>query len=326
MKTPDNRSSYRLALLAGVACALLPACALLAQQTSIPIQSGITLERDTVTVGEVVRLAVRIHAPRGAAINFPVAVDSLGPVQSLEPPSVRDGADTASGADRVATYSLAAWDVGLLPIRLGDVLVQTVQGEQRVSLELPSLFVRTVLPADTALRIPRPARPLLVVRPPIPWWGWALAVLALLLLGLFLGWRATRRGRAVPRHVDPYAQARTAFGRVERLRLIDAGEPGRYAALMTDVLRRYLAERLDTASLSQTSEELLRAVSGVESVSYEALRELLGTVDSVKFAAAPIGAERARSVGEDAKAIVREEHDRSAALAQTAQVGEERAA
>ena len=146
--------------------------------TRIPVQAGAVVDRDTVTVGDVVHLVVRVRAPRGATVNFPSAVDSLGPVQSLEPPTVRDGSDTLDFTDRVATYALAAWDIGTQPIRLGEVLVQTDDDERRVQLTLPSLIVRSVLPADTTLRIPKPARPLLPVRAPTPWWWWLLAASA----------------------------------------------------------------------------------------------------------------------------------------------------
>lgn len=294
-----------------IALALLLPCAARAQQREIPVQAGITLERDSVTVGDVVKLTVRIRAPQGATINFPTAVDSLGPVQSLEPPTIVNGSDTLNATDRIATYRLSAWDIGRQPIKLGDVLVQTDDGERRVVLSLPTLFVKTVLPADTALRIPKPARPLFEARAPFPWW-WLLV--AALIIGLLAWWWSRRRRRDAVTG-DPYADAQKAFERVEKLRLIEAGEPGRYAALMTDVLRRYLAGRFEGVSLAQTSGELLTAVRGVPTMSYEELRTLLSAVDPVKFAAAPLGADRARGIGEEAKTIVREEHARAAAAA-----------
>jgi hypothetical protein len=285
--------------------------------TTITVQAGATVDRDTVTVGDVVVLSIRVRAPIGATVNFPTAMDSLGPVQALEPPVVRDGADSTA-VDRVATYRISAWDVGDQPIRLGDVIVQADDGERRVVLSLPSLFVRSVLPADSALRVPKPARPLLDVRAPIPWWWWALAALAILLIGLGI-WLWRRRRRVVASTGDPYADAQAAFERVERLRLPDAGEPGRHAALMADVLRRYLAERHPSASLANTSGELLSAVRGIDAIPFDRLRRLLDEVDPVKFAAAPLAPVHARELGEEAKAIVREEHEASVAAAATPQ-------
>ncbi|MEO8336184.1 MAG: hypothetical protein ABI664_14490 [bacterium] len=286
-----------------------------AQQREIPVQAGTTIERDSVTVGDVVKLTVRIRAPQGATVNFPSAVDSLGPVQSLEPPTIVNGTDTLDATDRVATYRLSAWDVGQQPIKLGEVLVQTDDGERRVVLNLPTLFVKSVLPADTTLRVPKPARPLLEMRAPVPWWYWLIAAAAALVIGLLAWWWARRNRNRGAQTGDPFADANTSFERVEKLKLIEAGEPGRHAALMTDVLRRYLAERFERISLAQTSGELLTAVRAVPTVSYDPLRTLLSAVDPVKFAAAPLGADRARAIGEEAKAIVREEHERAAAIA-----------
>jgi hypothetical protein len=281
--------------------------------STITVRAGAIVDRDTVTVGDVVRLTVRVRAPLGSTVNFPTGLDSLAPVQALEPPTLRDGADS-SVVDRVATYRLSAWDVGRQPIRLGDVLVQGDDGDRRVALSLPTLFVRSVLPADSAQRVPKPPRPLLDVRAPIPWWWWALAALAAIAIGLLAWWWIRRRRRLGVSTDDPFADAEAAFARIERLRLADAGEPGRHAALMTDVVRRYLAARHEAATLAHTSGELLVAVVGVPTVPFERLRRLLDDVDPVKFAAAPLASQRARELGEEAKSIVREEHARATAV------------
>ena len=313
-----RRAARGLRLLTCAALAFDSSDVAAAQGTEpIAVQAGTVLDRDSVTVGDVVRLTVRVRAPRGATVNFPTAGDSLGAVQSLEPPVVRNGSDTTA-TDRIAVYRLAAWDVGLLPVRLGDVLVQTEAGERRVVLSLPSLFVRSVLPADTTLRVPKAARPLLVSPPAVPWWYWLIAATAATVVGLAIWLWRRRRGLKLALVGDPYAEAQAAFARVEALKLMQAGEPGRHAALMADVARRYLAKSLEPASLALTSRELLEVLRGAPTVSYDALRSLLTEVDGVKFAAASITAERAGEVGETARLIVREEHERSLARAAVA--------
>lgn len=305
------RFGFTAMCLAGV---VLPHAAAAQRPTRIPVQAGAVVDRDSVTVGDVVNLRVRVRAPRGATVNFPSAVDSLGPVQSLEPPTVRDGSDTLDYTDRVATYRLAAWDVGTLPIRLGEVLVQTDDDERRVQLTLPSLIVRSVLPADTTLRVPKPARPLLPVRAPIPWWWWLLAALAIVAIGLGLWWWRRKRRGQLPPPGDPYGDAEHEFDRIEKLRLVEAGEPGRHAALMTDVLRRYLADRIEHASLALTSGELLSTVRGAPGVPYERLQRLFATVDSIKFARAHVSPADARKLGLEAREIVRIEHEHAVAV------------
>jgi len=312
---------------AALACAALVPGAAMAQGTAtrIPVQAGAVITRDTVTVGEVLQLVVRVRAPRGATVNFPVAVDTLGAVQSLDPPTVRDGSDTLDATDRIATYRVAAWDVGLQPIRLAPVLVQTDDDERSVQLTLPSVFVASVLPADTALRIPKPARPLLPVPAPFPWW-WLLLALAIVALVLGLWWWRRRRARALPPPGDPYGDAEHAFDRIEKLRLVEAGEAGRHAALMTDVLRRYLSERVEHASLAHTSVELLAAVRGAAGVPYERLQRLLQEVDLIKFGAAAVTPAGARALGNEAREIVRAEHQHALAVQAAAEATTRRGA
>lgn len=306
-------SRIRLDLGLVAACVALAAAAPRARAQDVAEQAGATLDRDSVTVGDVVRLTLRVRAPLGATINFPAAADSLGPVQALEPPVVRNGSDSATAADRIAIYRLAAWDVGSIPIRLGDVVVQGDQGERSLAVPLPSLFVRSVLPADSALRVPKPARPLLDVRAPTPWWWYALAALAALLIGLGIWWWRRGRTGAGPAG-DPFADAEQEFASIEKLRLVEAGEPGRYAALTTDVLRRYLAARIPSATLAQTSGELVTALHGARTVKAERVEKLFARVDPVKFARAPISAGDARAIGEESRAIVRAEHEQAEAL------------
>lgn len=324
-RTVGRSAGRAMALAVAIAVVACPSPAVAQAPTRIPVQAGATLDRDSVTVGDVVRLTVRVRAPRNATINFPAAVDSLGPVQSLEPPAVRDGADTVDAADRIAVYRLSPWDVGRLQIKLGDVLVQTDDDERRVTLPLPTLFVRSVLPADTALRIPKPARPLLEPREPMPWWWWALAAAVLaIVLGV---WWWLRRRRAGAAHTgDPFADAEAAFDRLERLRLVDAGEPGRHAALMTDVARRYLAARFPQGSLANTSRELQEALRGVGTVPHDRLARLFAAVDPIKFAAAPVAPGEARALGAEARGIVRAEHEQALKVAAAAAASTERGA
>jgi hypothetical protein len=311
-------------LLLVAAFVLAPATARAQTATRIPVQAGATIDRDSVTVGDVVTLTVRVRGPRNATINFPAAVDSLGPVQSLAPPAVRDGADTLEFADRIAVYRLAPWDVGKLQIRLGDVLVQTDDDERRVALPLPTLFVRSVLPADSAQRIPKPARPLLEPRAATPWWWWAAAAAAALVIGLGIWWWRRRRRGEEGSTGNPFVDAESAFDRIERLRLVDAGEPGRHAALMTDVARRYLAGRFVYASLANTSGELLAALRGTPTIPHDRLLRLFTSVDAIKFANAPVSGGEAKVLGAEARAIVRAEHEQAEQVAAAAAATESR--
>jgi hypothetical protein len=93
---------------------------------------------------------------------------------------------------------------------------------------------------------------------------------------------------------------------------------------MTDVMRRYVAGRVPDAPLALTSGELLSAVRAVPTLPYDRLQRLLAAVDPVKFAAAPLTPDAARTLGAEARGIVRDEHERAIAAAAVAAAASDR--
>jgi hypothetical protein len=273
-----------------------------AQQPAIAVQMGFSVEPDTVTVGDPFRLTVRIHAPRGASIEFPAGPDSGAAVEALDPRQERQSADTTA-LDVTAAWRLAAWDTGDQPLRIRDIVVRLDGRERRIPLGTLTVHVKSVLPADTAQRIPKPQRALFEFGR--PWWYWLLAALAAMgLIGLFWWWWRRRRKRRQGDVEDPFADAETEFDRVERLGLVEAGERGRYVALMVDVLRTYLSRCAPEAPPSLTTNELLIAVRENRLVPVNRLALVLADADLVKFARRATTAERARELGAEARGIV----------------------
>lgn len=289
-----------------VAACALALCARAAGAQQIPVKAGVTVAPDTVRVGDPFRFTIGVRAPRGATIEFPANTDSAATVQSLDKVAVRTSADTAV-VEQYADYRVAAWDVGMQPIRLPDVLVHLNGATRRIPIA-DSVFVRSVLPADSAQRVPKPPRPL-VEEQFIPWWVWAIIAAAVAIIGLLIWWWIRRRRRPKPEIVvDPFEAAEAEFARIEALGLLDAGERARHVTLMVEVLRDYLAARYAHASLSLTSTELSRALRGLPPVPQERLTRLLTEADLIKFARRAVSTERARELGREARAIVTDEH------------------
>jgi hypothetical protein len=272
----------------------------------IPVQAAVGIEPDTVRIGDPFLVQIGIRAPLGAKIAFPPAPDSTGAVQGLDPVRVETRPDSG-GVVQWGYYRVAAWDIGDQPITLGDVVVTVGGRTRRISIAGRKVFVASVLPADTAQRVPKPPRPLYEFATPM-WRLWlALAALAVVLLLGWWWWRRRKRGRpvAVP---DPFARAEREFARIEALRLVEAGERGRYVTLVVEVLRDYLAARYSSAPLSLTSTELLAALRGQRGVPNDRLMRVLNETDLIKFARRPVTAERAQEIGREARAIVAQEH------------------
>ena len=276
-------------------------------------QMGATVQPETVTVGDPFKVIVRIRAARGARVSFPAGPDSLASVELLDPLQVRVTADTAVATEQLATYRMAAWDIGDQPVRLGEVTVES--GGTRLGIPIvladgraARVHVRSVLPEDSAQRVPKPARDIFAAK--APWWRLALliaaAVLALALIGWLIYRQIRRRRQAAALPVDPYEYAEREFSRVEALGLVEAGERGRFVALMVEVMRDYFARRLPGAAPSLTSSELLAVLRGARGVPPDRLAAVLDEADLIKFARRPVTADRARELAREARTIVRE--------------------
>lgn len=273
----------------------------------IAVQMGVLVRPDTVRIGDPFHVLVAVRAPAGATVEFPRTLDSTATVQSLDP-SVTTATTDARGVRVDADYRVAAWDVGHQPIPLGDVVVRLGSIERRVPITGYAVYVASVLPVDSAQRLPKPARPL--IEPTlIPWWIWALLAAVVALIGLLAWWWTHRRPpeRSLAM-TEPYARAMREFARVEALALLEAGERGRYVALTVEVLRGYLAERLSSAPLSLSTGELVLAMASVETVDHERLDRVLTEADLIKFARRSVSAEGARELAREIRAVVDAEH------------------
>jgi hypothetical protein len=267
----------------------------------IPIQMGYRVSPDTVIIGQPFNLFVKIAAPMGVRFEFPAGPDTA--MQNGVRPMELRGEKLVSmlGDTAVALYHLVAWDVGVQPLRMADVRAALGAQERQLPLSGASVFVKSVLPADTSLRVPKPPR-LLIVLPVFNWWPWLALVAAIIAaVVIWWGWRRYRNRPQAP--VDPYVRAQREFDRVERMGLLDADRGPEYLALMVDVAREYLAARVPGVRRSDTTSELLRAMQPNDGVEAE-LPRLLEQADLVKFAQEDLPRDKAREAGLEVRAIV----------------------
>jgi hypothetical protein len=272
-----------------------------APPSELPVQMGFRVSPDTVLIGQPFNLFIKVRAPTGVRFEFPAGPDTttlngIRPIELRGEKLVTMLADTA-----VALYHVVAWDIGTQPLRFADVRVTLDGQERRLPLGGASVFVKSVLPADTSLRVPKPPRPL-VVLPVFNWLLW-LALLAAAIAAA-LAWWAWRRYRNRPKvPLDPYVRAQREFARIEQRRLLEEGRYAEYYAAMVDVAREYLVARVPGVRRSDTSTELLRTMQPKEGVEAE-LPGLLERADLVKFARAEVSLDEAKEAGLAMRAIV----------------------
>lgn len=285
--------------------ALLMPCWLNAQAVQVnakPMRIGAVVSPDTVQVGDPFVMTVTVEVPAGARVTWPTPTDSGGPVSMRADVRV-SGNENGALRRETAEYDMAVWQVGAVTVALPDIKVVVNNQETVVPFDAPSLFVKSVLPADTSLHVPKPAKELLPRI--VPWWEvwWpALLMLALFLLAWLLF--RSRKKKRLGATLDPFARAEHDFQRLDRLALNEAGEQGRFVALAIEVMRTYLSVRIPAATLALTSDELLTTIAEDSRVPTQQLAPLLVEGDAIKFGRVPVSGARARDLALEARAIV----------------------
>jgi hypothetical protein len=265
------------------------------------VQMGFRVAPDTVLVGQPFNLFIKVLAPRGVRFEFPAGPDTA--LQNGVRPIELRGEKIVSmlGDTAVALYHLVAWDIGTQPLRMPDVRVTFEGQERRPALGSAYVFVKSVLPADSSLRVPRPARPLIVL-PVFNWLLW-LAVVAAVIAAVLLWWIWRRyRNRPKPA-IDPYVKAQQDFAKIESRRLVESDQAAEYFVAMVDVAREYLAARVPGVRRSDTTYELLNAMKPREGKEAE-LPRWLEEADLVKFARGDIDSAHALAGGKSMREIV----------------------
>ena len=251
---------------------------------------------DTVTVGDHFVVRIGVTAMGATRVDFP-QFTRVEPVEALD--SLRVQRD--STGTWIATYRLAAWIpsdslIGRFPFRISRA---DGTGEDRfVRVRLP--VVASVLPADSALHQPRPARAVLpITTPATTGRGWLLPAIVLAVLVALVALLALRgRNRRPVVFGDPREAALAALSAIESEHLPESGHIDLYYVRTSRVLRRYLAAAMGLSE-DLTSAELLRHArqEALSQRGFDDLETLLRAADRVKFSGEPTAEELSEITG-----------------------------
>ena len=249
---------------------------------------------ETVTIGDHFVVRIGVTAPAATAITFP-RFTLIEPVEAVD--SLRVERD--STGMWVATYRLTAWLpsdslIARFPFRVANP--DGSREDRLLRVRLP--VVASVLPPDSSLHQPRPARAVLpIATPPTTGRGWLLPAILLLALFALAGVLALRGRRLRPvQPTDPRETALAALSAIEVEGLLEDGRADQYYVRTSRVLRQYLAAVFELGE-DLTSSELLRLARerGLSTAAMDGLQSLLRSADRVKFsgdraAAEPVSA------------------------------------
>ncbi|HEX6063382.1 MAG TPA: DUF4381 family protein [Longimicrobiales bacterium] len=248
------------------------------------VSTGIS--RDTVRVGDPVRVLLRIDAiPANTEIILPDSLSAIDDVENAGRLLMRRDTVAGGQARITAAYPVVLWRPGEIALPTVPMLVRTDGRERTLQVALPAINVVSVLPADTTNIEAKPPKDVWGANR--VWWPWILALLLLLALAALAYWWYRKRQPepvAVPLApvVDPREQALRELQRIRAQRLIEQGEFKHHYVLVTEVLRRFAEATEPDWSTDLTTDELAPRLKRRPDAGL--LLKLLRSADTVKFA------------------------------------------
>ncbi len=222
-------------------------------------QPRVAVAPDSVTVGGIIRVAVRIAAAHGDRVLFP---DTLAVPADLEAAARLDltvDSTDASTQTWTAVWALTAWRPGEFDVPPVQYVVTGGAGERSAQVDLPPVRVYSVLPEDTAGIAPMPPRDVIGADRLV----WPLVLLAILVLAIIAAaaW-AWRRFRPVPEPailppLPPRVSALLELDRLLERGLLERGDVKAHVFALTAIVRRYLADTDARLGTDLTTAELL---------------------------------------------------------------------
>lgn len=273
-------------------CALLASALSLMPAASTAQTARTAVVPDSITVGSVFRVAIRLSVPAGTRAMFP---DTLRVPENVEAAARRlidVDSSTAGEYTYTAVYPLTAWKPG--PVRLDPALVRTESAgrSSRIEATFPEVRIQSVLPQDSAGIEPKPAKD--VLGPSRLMWPMVLAaflVVALIVAAIVL-WRRRRKPSPLQPATPPRELALVELERIRRQGWLERGEWKMFYSAVSGVLRRYAAaleaewgRDLTTTELGAAMGARLTRAAPEHGTGGDRLIALLGGADLVKFAA-----------------------------------------
>lgn len=261
---------------------------------------------DTVNVGDVFRVAVRLAVPAGSVVVFPDTLDVPDNVEAAARREVSVDSTTSGDLTYTAVYPLTAWKPGKVQLPPARITIQLPDGGDIVEATFRPIEIESVLPPDTAQIEPEPAKD--VLGPSRLIWPAALAagVLAALLILAVWAYRRRRPAPAFAHGIHPRDAALAELDRIRKLGYLERDEPKPFYSAVTDVLRGYTASVDQRWGTDLTTPELERELAqwsqaGVDA--NEALRvvSVFSRADLVKFAGGRPQSKEAEGVWSEAR-------------------------
>ena len=268
-----------------------------------------TVQPSEILIGEQALVTLRVMAPEGAEIKFPMYEHELIPgievlMMFLPDTLIENNVMTLYFRYLITSFDSALYYVPFMPISFdGDTIFSNSFG---LKVSPPELSERTLaylelLNAGKTAIIDFEELEISDLKPirraPFVWtdWLWILWIfLGILLLGALLGalfylyLRKKNKGYffVPPVVIPPHVRAISEIDKLKAEKIWQQGREKDFYTKLTDILRIYMSERYGVNALEMTTDEIMNEVAKlaeVDSVCVN-LKQILSISDLVKFA------------------------------------------
>lgn len=253
-----------------------------------------TVSRDTILIGDQVEWKSRIKVPKGMSVKIDSMSGYVVPGVELIGDFKVDTVDRKKDFSMVETRAVVtSFDSGsyVLP----PLVVYFYRDGQGVdTMQLPEVPLEvTTVPIDTTTYQMYDIRPQfrypVTFKELVPWILLLAALVAVVILTVHFALKRKKTGMVFgkPDPKDPpHIVALRSLDRIRGEKLWQKGNQKQYYTEITDTLRVYIEQRFGIKTIERTSNEILvdLSVKDLALSDYEALKELFGTADLVKFA------------------------------------------
>ena len=263
----------------------------LAQQVKV----SSSIERDSIWLGDQIKMILVAEYPVGTSLTFPQLKDSLANGIEVLSKSAKDSSQLGSGLLQMRqSYTITAFDSGPHPI--APFLFVSKSGMTPDTLRSNTLTVFVKVPNVDLKKgfadIKKPYGAPVTFKEIAPWILGIILAASILFLVIYA---INRRRKNIPLFqvpqkpkLPPHVIALSELDKLKEEQLWQHDKVKDYYTRLTDIIRVYLEDRYEVSAMEQTTQEILSQFKGdtsqIKGKLYTGLQKTLETSDLVKFA------------------------------------------
>jgi len=252
------------------------------------------LERDSIWLGDQIKLLIVVDQAKGLNIEFPQLPDSIHKIEILQKSKIDTSKLDGTRLQLKQTYLITCFDSGAhyippfyFKIKNGDRKDSLRSNDLTLIVKFPPVDLKRG-PAD----IKRPFSAPVTLKEIAPWLLGIILICAIVFLIIYAISRINKNKPLFQRppkpKLPPHIIALQELDKLKTEQLWQHEKVKDYYTRLTDIIRNYIEERFMMAAMEQTTFEILAGFRSNESLinnkSFNELKEILELADFVKFA------------------------------------------